>query len=117
MNGGDNKEAGNLAYAAVQGESGRRDADLERLDLVPGHVQLLQGRTRPGTSCSGPSSADHGLFGARKMDFVNPVRGAVWKDQEFRDRIAKSYPGYIEQYEASAPDAKIYFTPQPLFST
>ena len=49
------------------------------------------------------------------MDFVNPVRASVWKDAEFRSRIAKSYPGYLEQYEASAPGAKIYFTPQPLF--
>jgi multiple sugar transport system substrate-binding protein len=49
------------------------------------------------------------------MDFVNPVRASVWKDEEFRARIARSYPGYLEQYEASAPGSKIYFTPQPLF--
>ena len=61
------------------------------------------------------SSTEHDLFGARKMDFVNPVRASVWKDEEFRARIAKSYPGYLEQYEASAPGSKIYFTPQPLF--
>ena len=61
------------------------------------------------------ANANLGLFGARKMDFVNPVRQSVWDDQEFRDRIAKSYPGYLEQYEASAPGSKIYFTPQPLF--
>ncbi|MGH6913800.1 MAG: ABC transporter substrate-binding protein, partial [Geminicoccales bacterium] len=39
----------------------------------------------------------------------------VWDDQEFKDRIAKGYPGYLEQYQASAPGSKIYFTPQPLF--
>jgi multiple sugar transport system substrate-binding protein len=61
------------------------------------------------------SSTEHDLFGARKMDFVNPVRSSVWKDEEFRARIAKSYPGYLEQYEASAPGSKIYFSPQPLF--
>jgi multiple sugar transport system substrate-binding protein len=61
------------------------------------------------------SSLEHDLFGARKMDFVNPVRNAVWRDEEFRGRIAKSYPGYLEQYEASAPGSKIYFTAQPLF--
>ena len=27
------------------------------------------------------------LFGARKMDFVNPVRSSVWKDEDFRNRI------------------------------
>ena len=61
------------------------------------------------------SGAEHDLFGARKMDFVNPVRASVWEDEEFRDRIDKSYPGYLEQYDVSAPGAKIYFTPQPLF--
>ena len=63
----------------------------------------------------GVVGTEHDLFGARKMDFVNPVRASVWKDEEFRDRIAKSYPGYLEQFDASAPGAKIYFTPQPLF--
>ena len=75
------------------------------------HVELLASRrTPPGTSCSGRRRTEHDLFGARKMDFVNPVRASVWKDEEFRDRIDKSYPGYLEQYEASAPGAKIYFT-------
>ena len=27
----------------------------------------------------------------------------------------KSYPGYLEQHDVSAPGAKIYFTAQPLF--
>ena len=61
------------------------------------------------------TSMEHDLFGARKMDFVNPVRASVWKDTEFRERIGKSYPGYLDQHDASAPGAKIYFTAQPLF--
>ena len=32
------------------------------------------------------------------------------RTSEFRARIDKSYPGYLEQFEASAPGAKIYFT-------
>ena len=31
-----------------------------------------------------------------------------------RGRIDKSYPGYLEQHDVSAPGAKIYFTAQPL---
>ena len=61
------------------------------------------------------SGTEHGLFGARKMDFVNPVRASVWADEAFRARIEKSYPGYLAQFDASAPGSKIYFTPQPLF--
>ena len=37
------------------------------------------------------------------------------RTRQFRARIAKSYPGYLEQFDASAPGSKIYFTPQPLF--
>ena len=61
------------------------------------------------------TSMEHDLFGAQKMDFVNPVRASVWKDAEFRGRIDKSYSGYLAQHDASAPGAKIYFTAQPLF--
>ncbi len=61
------------------------------------------------------TGTDHCLFGARKKDLVNPVRQSVWNDAEFQQRISKSYPGYMEQYKATSPDAKIYFTPQPLF--
>jgi multiple sugar transport system substrate-binding protein len=57
----------------------------------------------------------HDLFGARKANLVNPVRNSVWKDPEFRARMAKNYPGYLEQFAIDSPDAKIYFTPQPLF--
>ena len=61
------------------------------------------------------SGTDHLLFGARKADMVNPVRTSVWKDPDFRERLSKSYPGYIEAYDATFPKAQIYFTPQPLF--
>ena len=61
------------------------------------------------------ASTEHDLFGARKMDFVNPVRASVWKDSEFRDRISKAIPAIVEQHDVSAPGAKIYFTAQPLF--
>ncbi len=61
------------------------------------------------------SSQEHGLFGAQQMDFVNPVRASVWADEMFRDRIASSYPGYVEMHDISAPGASIKFTAQPLF--
>ena len=54
MNGGDNAEAGNLAYAAFAANPGRRSADAECLDLVARHERVLrERRKRPGTSCSG----------------------------------------------------------------
>ena len=43
----------------------------------------------------------------RKMDFVNPVRAVGLEGREFREKLNKSYPGYVEQFDASAPGAKI----------
>jgi multiple sugar transport system substrate-binding protein len=97
MNGGDNKEKGNVWIwsLALSNFSGQKDAAWYFMQWA--------------------SSVEHDLFGARKMDFVNPVRASVWKDEEFRSRIDKSYPGYLNQHDTSAPGAKIYFTAQPLF--
>ena len=33
----------------------------------------------------------------------------------FREKLNKSYPGYVEMFDVSAPGASIKFTPQPLF--
>ncbi len=57
---------------------------------------------------------DHLMFGARKMDMVNPIRTSIWNDADFKQKIGQ-YPGYLEQYTKTAPKAQIYFTPQPLF--
>jgi multiple sugar transport system substrate-binding protein len=48
------------------------------------------------------------------MDFVDPVRQSVWKDEAFRTKLNK-YPGYVDMFDASAAGASIKFTPQPLF--
>ncbi len=115
MNGGDNKEAGNIAYSAF---AANPDASEPTPNVWIWSLGMNNYSTQKDAAwyfMQWASSVEHALFGARKMDFVNPVRASVWADQEFRDRIAKSYPGYLEQYEASSPGSKIYFTPQPLF--
>jgi len=55
------------------------------------------------------------LFAATKADLVDPVRQSVWDDKGFQTRLNDKFAGYLEQYKASAPGSKIYFTPQPLF--
>ena len=54
-------------------------------------------------------------FGATKAKLIDPVRQSAWDDAEFKTRLKEKYAGYLEQYTASAPGSKIYFTPQPLF--
>jgi multiple sugar transport system substrate-binding protein len=115
MNGGDNKEAGNIGYApfAANPKANAPTPNVWIWSLALSNFSA--NKDAAWYFLQWASSVEHDLFGARKMDFVNPVRASVWKDEEFRNRIDKSYPGYLNQHDTSAPGAKIYFTAQPLF--
>jgi multiple sugar transport system substrate-binding protein len=115
MNGGDNKEKGNLAYApfAANPAASAPTPNVWIWSLAMNNAGGQKDATWYFMQWA--SSAEHGLFGAQKMDFVNPVRASVWKDEVFRKRMDSSYPGYLNQHDVSAPGAKIYFTAQPLF--
>jgi multiple sugar transport system substrate-binding protein len=115
MNGGDNAEAGNLAYSAF---SANPDASAPTPNIwIWSLAMAAAGKQKDATWyflqwASGP---EHAVFGATQMDFVNPVRKSVWANADFRARLEKSYPGYVEMHDVSAPGAKIHFTAQPLF--
>ncbi|TMJ43593.1 MAG: extracellular solute-binding protein [Alphaproteobacteria bacterium] len=115
MNGGDNKEKGNIGYAPFAANP-KAKAPTPNVWIWSLALSNFSGQKDAAWYfMQWASSVEHDLFGARKMDFVNPVRASVWKDEEFRSRIDKSYPGYLNQHDTSAPGAKIYFTAQPLF--
>ena len=115
MNSGSNKAAGDLAYAAFtpnpKASGPTSNVWIWSLAMNANGAQkdaawyFMQWATGP----------DFDLWGARNKDMVDPVRQSVIKDDQVRSRIQKGYPGYLETYEKTAPDAKIYFTPQPLF--
>lgn len=115
FNNSNSKEAGNLAYAPIAPNPQAQAPTPNVWIWSLGMNAFSKQKDVTWTFMQWASGTDHGLFGARKKDFVNPVRQVVWDDAEFQQRIAKGYPGYLEQYKASAPGAKIYFTPQPLF--
>lgn len=115
MNGGDNKEAGNIAYAPFAANPAAA-APTPNVWIWSLAMSTFSGKKDAAWYfMQWASGVEHGLFGARKMDFVNPVRKAVWSDEEFRGRIDAKYPGYLNQHDVSAPGAKIHFTAQPLF--
>jgi multiple sugar transport system substrate-binding protein len=114
-NGGDNKEKGSLGYAAFAANPAAKAPTPNVWIWSLAMSSFSKKKDAAWKFMQWAASVEHDLFGARKMDFVNPVRASVWKDEEFRARIAKSYPGYVEQHDVSAPGAKIYFTAQPLF--
>lgn len=115
MNGGDNKEAGNLGYApfAANPEAAAPTPNVWIWSLAMSSYSKR--KDAAWLFMQWASGVEHALFGAREKDFVNPVRSSVWSDEAFLKRMNDSYPGYVDQYEKSAPGSKIYFTPQPLF--
>lgn len=115
MNGGDNKMAGQLAYApfAANPDAAAPTPNIWIWSL--GMSKFSKDKDAAWHFMQWASGPEHAVFGATKMDFVNPVRKSVWADEMFRDRLSGSYPGYVEMHDVSAPGAKIHFTPQPLF--
>lgn len=115
MNGGDNAMAGKLAYApfAANPEASAPTPNIWIWSLAMS--KFSKDKDATWNFLQWASGPEHGLFGATKMDFVNPVRKSVWADEMFRERLDASYPGYVEMHDLSAPGAKIHFTPQPLF--
>ena len=115
MNGGDNAEAGNIAYAPFAANPA---AEAPTPNVWIWSLAMSQHSRKKDATwyfLQWATGTEHALFGAREKDFVNPVRQSVWEDDAFLERMRASYPGYIEQYRVSSPGAKIYFTPQPLF--
>jgi multiple sugar transport system substrate-binding protein len=114
MDGGDNKEAGHLGFAAFAANPAATSPTANVWIWSLAMSNFSKNKDATWDFLQWATGLDHGLFGARKKDFVNPVRTKVWEDPEFKTRIGK-YPGYLEQYTETAPKAQIYFTPQPLF--
>lgn len=115
MNGGENAMAGELAYApfAANPEAEAPTPNIWIWSLAMSKFSKdLDATWYFMQWASGP---EHGVFGATQMDFVNPVRQSVWDSDVFRERLNKSYPGYVEMHDVSAPGASIKFTAQPLF--
>jgi multiple sugar transport system substrate-binding protein len=114
MNGGDNKERGHLAYAAFAANPKESTPTSNVWIWSLAMSNFSRKKDAAWDFIQWATGTDHLLFGARKQDMVNPVRTKIWEDAEFKEKIAR-YPGYLQQYTETAPKAKIYFTPQPLF--
>ena len=109
-----NKEKGNLAFAAFAANPKATDVTANVWIWSLAMSNFSKKKDAAWYFMQWATGTDHLMFGARKMDMVNPIRQSVWDDPEFKTKIGQ-YPGYLEQYKATAPKAQIYFTPQPLF--
>jgi multiple sugar transport system substrate-binding protein len=109
------KEAGNIGYQAFAANPDKKEPTpnvwiwslaINAASANKGAAWLLLQWAVAAQQCQ---------FGATKAKLIDPVRQSTWDDAEFKTRLKDKYAGYLEQYTASAPGSKIYFTPQPLF--
>jgi multiple sugar transport system substrate-binding protein len=109
------KEAGHLGFDAFAAnpDSNKPTPNVWIWSLAMS--SFSQNKPAAWTFLQWATGTEHDTFGATKADEVNPVRQSVWDNKDFSNRLQSGYPGYLDQYKASAPGAKIYFTPQPLF--
>ena len=58
----------------------------------------------------------HLLTASVSQGMADPIRQSVWANSAFTGRIQKNGPtNYLQAYQATQPNTRIYFTPQPLF--
>jgi multiple sugar transport system substrate-binding protein len=115
MNGAGNAEAGNLAFSAFAANPAAAGPTPNIWIWSLAMSSFSKQKDAAWYFMQWATGPEHDLFGAREMDLVNPARSSVWADGAFRDKLSKSYSGYVEMHDASAPGASIKFTPQPLF--
>ena len=115
MNGGSNKEAGNLAYSAFTPNPAAKEPTPNIWIWSLAMSEFSNQKEAAWFFMQWATGTDNTTFGAVNADLVNPIRKSVWANPDFQQRLEKSYPGYLKQYQASIEGASIYFTPQQLF--
>ncbi|TIX47328.1 MAG: extracellular solute-binding protein, partial [Mesorhizobium sp.] len=95
MNGGDNKMAGKLAFSAFKANPAAKAPTPNIWIWSLSMSNFSKDKDATWYFMQWASGPEHALFGATKMDFVNPVRQSVWNDEMFREKLNKSYPGYV----------------------
>ncbi|KAB7553175.1 extracellular solute-binding protein [Verminephrobacter sp. Larva24] len=115
FNSGSNKEAGNLAYAAFTPNPAAKAPTPNIWIWSLAMSEFSKQKEAAWFLLQWATGTQNTTFGATQGDLVNPVRKSVWENAQFKERLDKSYPGYLRQYQASVEGAKIYFTPQQLF--
>ena len=110
MNGGDNKEKGNLGYAPFAANPAATAPTPNVWIWSLAMSNFSKQKDAAWYFMQWASSAEHDLFGAAR--WTSSIRSAPrsGRTRSSASRIDKSYPGYLEQHDASAPGAKIYFT-------
>lgn len=115
MNGGSNKEAGNLGFHPFAPNPAAKNPTPNVWIWSLAMSEFSKNKEAAWFFIQWATGTPNTSFGATNADLVNPVRKAVWDNPDFQARLEKSYPGYLKQFQASIANSRIYFTPQQLF--
>lgn len=116
MNGGSNREAGNLAYAAF---TPNPDAPAPTPNVWIWSLAMSEFSRQKEAAwffMQWATGTETTTQGALHGDHVNPVRKSAWAHPGFRQRLERGYPGYLKQYQDAIANARVHFTPQQLFT-
>ena len=62
------------------------------------------------------TSKQHLLWSSVNKGMVDPIRQSVWSSSDYQQKIKSEGPmNYLEAFQTTQPNTRIYFTPQPLF--
>jgi len=62
------------------------------------------------------TSKKHLQWSAINKSMADPIRQSIWSDSSFQNSVKSKGPeNYVESFHATQPNARIYFTPEPLF--
>ena len=115
MNGGTNKEAGNLGFHAFKPNPAAATQTPNVWIWSLAMSEFSKQKEAAWYFIQWATGTPNTTFGATKGDLVNPVRKSVLDNPDFQTRLEKDYSGYLTQFKASVATSKIYFTPQQLF--
>lgn len=114
-NSGDTKMKGQLAYAPIAPNPSAQGPTSKVWIWPLAMSNFSRNKGAAWYFMQWATGKEHLLFGARGKDMVVPVRASVFKDKQVQSRVKQNFPGYLDAYDATVTNAKIYFTLQPLF--
>lgn len=106
------KQAGNIAYQPFAANPEATDPTSNVWIWSLAMSNFARDKSAAWYFLQWATGSDVLLHGATEGQVVDPVRRSVAESPGFQERMQASY---LEQYRRTVGQAKIYFTPQPLF--
>lgn len=109
------KQAGNIAYESFAPNPDTDHPDSNIWIWALAMSSFSQNKDAAWYFLQWATGPKEQTFGATEKKQVDPVRKAVFEDEKYQNRLKSDFPSFSDTYKKTVPNAKIQFTPQPLF--